>query len=147
MSSITQASGKRRIMARANAGETGTTNTATGPTPNTAKRPARGRNITSSSGAIVGLAAAAALVVGFGGVAGGAVVSAFSHEEHGTSQMGPGGGLNGMGPGNGQNGQGGMGPMSGADSQGSSGSDSGDSGSGSSSSYSGNASSDDTIAS
>ena len=83
MSSITQASGKRRIMARANratsanranAGETGTTNTATGPTPNTAKRPDRGRKITSSSGAIVGLATAAALVVGFGGGAAGTAI-------------------------------------------------------------------------
>lgn len=101
MSSITQASGKRRIMARANAGETGTTNTATGPTPNTAKRPARGRNITSSSGAIVGLAAAAALVVGFGGgVAGTAIMRATTGgtAPNGTitNQMGAPGGANTM---------------------------------------------------
>lgn len=98
MSSITQASGKRRIMARANAGETGT---ATGPTPNTAKRPARGRKITSSSGAIVGLAAAAALVVGFGGGAAGTAImraTTGGTAPNGTitNQMGAPGGANTM---------------------------------------------------
>lgn len=93
MSSITQASGKRRIMARANAGETGT--------PNTAKRPARGRNITSSSGAIVGLAAAAALVVGFGGGAAGTAImraTTGGTAPNGTitNQMGAPGGANTM---------------------------------------------------
>lgn len=101
MSSITQASGKRRIMARANAGETSTANTTTGPTPNTAKRPARGRNITSSSGAIVGLAAAAALVVGFGGGAAGTAImraTTGGTTPNGTitNQMGAPGGANTM---------------------------------------------------